>query len=468
MRIIPLLCFLAIVGSCPEASRAQCTVRESAESSSGEAFRAPSFDFEISVDKVSFKSIDADSVRFEIALGFIPNRSAGARQIMVSNLRLNDMPVYAAPITGTIRFDAGKRVDLPGPIVTTVYFRDLESLHPFEVLLSESRLRVQGTLFVDLDLNLIEKVALLTRTGRASLSFSREVPFEFPGGAAMREIVRRALAAASSALGTIEAGVQSTAALVSEWRGSLWQQEAPAALMGLTRFNLKDPRGRERSVECLSSGFRISDTDFLLPRSLVEPWRYDPELAVAVQHNHFTIDRKSYDLWVWPAGAKLREGEADLDSRQAQLLSRGQIRIVNQPSAEPESILSAQQGTRPRNLKLLKREGPTNLVLLEFTSRDGQVPVSRTPPPADPGKNGWDQIAVFRFPEGVGSDRVRPDLVLLSGRRQGTRITLGSMIDYSGWGAPLITPEGVVGIVQTESAAIPLDEALRAVKYVRR
>jgi len=452
----------------PQASLAQCTVQESVDEASHARPTAPPVSFAIDIDKVSFKSITADAVQFEITLGFTASRGASARQILVSDLRLNDMPLYASPITSTIQFDAGKRVDLPGPVPTTVYFRDLENLRPFDVLLSESRLRVQGTLYIDLELNLLEKVALFSRSGRTSLNFTRLVPFEFPGGAAMREIARRALSTAAETIERIESGVESTASLVSEWRRTLWQEEAPAALMSIVRFNLKDSRGRVRTVECAGSGFRLSDADFLLPGSLVEPWKYDPELAAAVQRDGFTVEKKGYDIWVWPAGARLREEGAGLDPDKAFRLSKGQLRIAYQPRAEAETLLVARPGGRPRNVKLLKREGPANLALLEFVSDKGRMRVARAEPSGGPAKDAWNRIAVFRFPAGAGGDLARPDLVLLSAERKGTKIALSSMIDYSGWGAPLISPEGVIGIVQSASTAISLEDALLAVQYVKR
>ena len=55
-------------------------------------------------------------------------------------------------------------------------------------------------------------------------------------------------------------------------------------------------------------GFRISSTQFVLSKSLVEPWKFDPDLASAMRFDGVTLDSAAFDLFVWPANTPIRDG----------------------------------------------------------------------------------------------------------------------------------------------------------------
>jgi hypothetical protein len=52
----------------------------------------------------------------------------------------------------------------------------------------------------------------------------------------------------------------------------------------------------------------------------------------------------------------------------------------------------------------------------------------------------------------------------MNGKRDGVRIRLDGQVDRNAWGSPLISREGVVGMLQNEKTGITLGSAFKALK----
>jgi hypothetical protein len=119
---------------------------------------------------------------------------------------------------------------------------------------------------------------------------------------------------------------------------------------------------------------------------------------------------------------------------------------------------------RPHKIRVHPRASVGNLVLFEFADSANLDPL----PPLKLDPNGretsWDRLAVFRFPAGTRNRLAHPDIVFLTATRQRSTIQMAMPIDYSGWGAPLISPLGIVGIVQDERTGLDLEQALRTLR----
>jgi hypothetical protein len=459
--LLPLMAlFLFHSDSC----LAQCTIVQASQAGAVAAPQKSEISFDLAIDSISLSSVSLDSFELKLEVRFFAAKEARVRGITFANLRLNDMPLYAAPIAEPIRVAKKEWTTLPHPLSLVIYYRDLETLRPLEVLLSENRVRVQGVLYADVELNLLQKAVLLSRGTRVPISFSRDAAFEVPAGAAMRALALKMVRSAADGLDRIGSGLESAASVLSKWRQDLWSTYAPSTLMGYVRFNLRGPHGEIQQIECTSTGFRTSAYQFVLQKSLLEPWRFDPEIAAAVQRERYAVDKESYDVLVWPANAKLRTLDRQLNVNGAFSISKKQIRIAYQPPEETESLLIAKSQGLPRKINVLKREAAANTVLLEFTDSTGRMPAFDAKLCANAGKMAWDRLAIFRYVGGIDADEARPQLMLMPAKREGPRILLDGQIDWSGWGSPLISQDGVVGIVQYEKTGIALDEAIRALK----
>ena len=55
--------------------------------------------------------------------------------------------------------------------------------------------------------------------------------------------------------------------------------------------------------------------------------------------------------------------------------------------------------------------------------------------------------------------------MLVSARPGAASLQLDSPIDSTGWGSPVIAPEGIIGIVTSEHSMISITEAAKALNF---
>jgi hypothetical protein len=444
-------------------AQAQCTSTDASTRSSQDGTSLLA-DFHVDLDEVTVSQVTSDHIQFALSFSVRANRDVSVRQVSFENMRLNELPFYAPPLEEHLKLIAGQRMALPYQVQATFYYRDLESLRPLELLVREGNVRVEGTLYVDLQLNLIDKAVLRARRGRMPLAVRKDISVEIPGGSMARTAALGVLSLASQALAKTEAAMVSRFSKESTWRHQLWRDYAPALLLANARFSVSDPAGIPFTVDCMGIGFRINEKHFLLPKAVVEPWKFDPEIAATIQRDGWKLDPLSVDLAVWSSEARLQTSAGALDVSTGFQQSQKQIKLILRPKDELETMFDSRAIGRPHKIRVHPRESAGNVVLFEFTDSANLAPLP--PIKLDPSGSeaSWDRLAVFRFPAGTRSKQAHPDLVFLTATRQGSTIRIATPIDYSGWGAPLISPLGIVGIVQDERTGLDLEQALRTLR----
>jgi hypothetical protein len=224
---------------------------------------------------------------------------------------------------------------------------------------------------------------------------------------------------------------------------------------------VRTKEGERLAFEYTGTGYRISPKQFVFCKSLVEPWKFDPDVASALKFGGLIWDASTYDLWVWPIDATIRDASNELASSAAFRLARSDFKRVVHPPDENVSYYALQPEGRPKKIALHKRDSPANLVLFEFQNPplfSGQLKRSLGDSKV------WDRVAVFRFPGGVNERQARADLIFVPATRAGSVITLETPVDSSAWGSPVVTQDGVIGLLQDQTTAVPLKEALEALK----
>ena len=167
----------------------------------------------------------------------------------------------------------------------------------------------------------------------------------------------------------------------------------------------------------------------------------------------FRLDQSTYDFSVWPVDARLRDG--------AFRLTQSDFKRVSQPLDENAGFYALQPEGRPKKIDLHKKNSPANLVLFEFRNPpafSGQIQKTAADSKA------WDRVAVFRFPGGLNDPQARADLVFVPAVRSGSVITLETPLDSSAFGSPVLSQEGLIGLVQDQTGAVPLKDAFEALK----
>jgi hypothetical protein len=71
----------------------------------------------------------------------------------------------------------------------------------------------------------------------------------------------------------------------------------------------------------------------------------------------------------------------------------------------------------------------------------------------------WDHVAVFRLREDAVTKQPSVEVLQLRARREGQGIRLSEPVDAAVSGSPIVTPDGVIGLVQDEQtgAFLPAD-----------
>jgi hypothetical protein len=112
---------------------------------------------------------------------------------------------------------------------------------------------------------------------------------------------------------------------------------------------------------------------------------------------------------------------------------------------------------RPHKVPVEKRESASNLALLEVAGSNPHLEALRVA--GDSSVTNWETVAVFRFRRGSRGGSADPELVL-----NGNRIELGETVDSSAFGSPIVTADGVIGVVQDENGGAAWAEVARVLK----
>jgi hypothetical protein len=77
-------------------------------------------------------------------------------------------------------------------------------------------------------------------------------------------------------------------------------------------------------------------------------------------------------------------------------------------------------------------------------------------------QDSWPEVAVFRLREDPATKKPSVELLLLAAHREGKSIQLTEPVDAAVFGSPIVTPDGVIGLVQDEQTGAFLPDDLLA------
>jgi hypothetical protein len=156
--------------------------------------------------------------------------------------------------------------------------------------------------------------------------------------------------------------------------------------------------------------------------------------------------KNSHDIVLYPAGPG---GSLGNPGGSLGKLSRKDFALTTE--AAPIEDRVAETGSGPGTVTVLRRASPSSLTVLKL-----RVPAS-TPglavaPAAVAAQDSWDQVAVFRQRRNPATGETYVEAFGLGARREGQGIRLTVPVDSAVFGSPIVTPDGVIGIVQDEQA----------------
>jgi hypothetical protein len=388
----------------------------------------------LQVKSVSVAEIDTEHVKVAVDLTLVPSQSATLNDLRLCSLRLNGLPVFAAPVEQEIVLRKGVEATIP-TINVTILFRDLYAVEPLRRIIAEQKVHVQGEFEASVRLNFAEKLALHTQHPTVQFEISEDVAAEV-GGSPIQRAMELAM------LSVIDSGLQEKAradklipGAQPDWVRDL-DARGPASLFDVqTSYVLNSKENGDTPVVSDQLGFRLTPTGVLTTAEAREPWRYDLEVLDALKAGTAKLVKQSLDLQLLPIAAT---GTAlKLTAKDFVVEARG----------NPEEISSV---TNSKNqIQVLRRASPLAITLLTLPAAPA-APGLTVAPATIVAQSAWNRVAVFRLRLDPATHARSVEVLQLAAHRDGKGIQLSDPVDSAVFGSPIVTPEGVIGLVQDE------------------
>ena len=423
------------------------------------AAKLPSPPVHVSLENISLASVTSSKVQLSVTASLVSTRSIAVEEITFDQMRAGGVPFYAAPISERIQLTAKQKLTLPKPLLLTIYLRDLDNLQRLRALVGGGKVSVTGVAYASVELNPVLEVLLSAKRERISIPIADSVELQVPGGILGRKAALALLDAAEAGWNRMGSTLQNAAKAYSEWRGHLPEQYSSVVVLAYASYDLTGKKGASAHLETTATGFRLGGRQVLLPKSVLEPWKFDPKIAASIKHSSMKVS--GYDLWIIPANGRLRDDSNQLAPDKAWRLSAQQLRLVpSLPDDMEETFVAGAKN--PVKVGVHRQRNASALGMVEIT--DPAVPAVFPTLAETNGGASAEPLAMFRFPEGVDARDARPGLLFVSASSAPDVMKLDEMIDSSGWGSPLVSKSGIVGVVINQNSAVPMAEVKRLFK----
>ena len=396
---------------------------------------------QIGVDRVTIRDVASDRVRLDVVSHVTSSRKLKVRRVSFGGMRLGTLPIYLSPIDDPLTLGKNIPATLP-PIPVTIYFRDLDSLQPLEEAVRDEQATVDGIARVDLDLNLLERLAGGVGMARGEVPVKVTVPVTIPGGIAGQTVALATLGAAQLALDLGGSELHLLHEREKSWEAQVRSRYMPAVVIAEAKYALVLKNGQREEFRVQGLGFRISPDRFVLTGEMMEPWKYDSETAAALESGAATLAEDGSDLLVWPIGEALNDSTG-------RSLAQGAIQVEHAPGRTESAMFVA--GTREVKIRLLPRDSYSNYAVLRFTRPEDQGPAIPAATEEAGQPQNWDRLILFR-----ADDQGQLEFIATPAHRQDGRILLEDSVDDRAFGSLLLSPQGAVGMVQDENCGMAM------------
>ena len=394
---------------------------------------------------ISYDDIHTDRLLLNLFVGIEPvDRSATIRSIYFQDVRVGGIPVHIETFEKEFKISNKDAVDLPAPLKCSIVFTDLESLEPLRELVNKNTIEITGESFIEVKLNILEKVALRTKQLVLPVKLDEEIPLTFlPDSPLMQMAAKKILDTLS------DPTTPSAIALAKEHMAQLEMEQTMSSIgsnslyLIYCEYSLRNPQTQATQKFVQSgTGFVVSpDGKLLTAKRVIQPWKFDPQVALLMKRSHLELDTNSYKLSAWPAGAQvlLPDGTfnfqtaASTDQQTLKVLKTASDQITRQNYRDPDSGASAMLD--------LDASGSDDAALLQLSGAHF-VPLAIANSTVQTGQD--TKTALLSFPYGLSQPLAVPKLAFVKTTVAGSLIMLDQSLNTGESGAPLLTPEGKV------------------------
>jgi S1-C subfamily serine protease len=408
---------------------------------------------------LSYEDINWDRLVLNLALSAKPvDRAATIRKIYFQDVRVSGVPVHIETFEREFKLSKKDTVDLPAPLKCSFIFSDLESMAPLKEVVNQDKLRITGQTFIEVKLNPLEKIALRTRRLVLPVTLNEEVPLQMFSGNPLLQM------AASKILDTL--ADPSSAAALALARERLQQITQDRTLDSSGRaslyllyceYVLSNPKtGAGEKFSQSGTGFVVSaDGKLVTAKRVIEPWKFDPQIALFIERDHLKVDAKSVRVAAWPAGATVLGADGQPDFQAALRTETQTLRVLKTASDRMEKQDCQDPDSGEKATLSLHAGGESDVAILQLVGSSFQPLVM-----AEPGSKVGPEVkvALVGFPFGMSQAQADPKHIWAKAAPEGALIKLERALNPGESGAPLVTSEGkALAFCSGTSECIPLE-----------
>jgi hypothetical protein len=410
------------------------------------------------IKSLSYQDISLERLVLNLYLSIKPvDRAATIQRIYFQDVRVNAVPVHIETFEQEFQLSKKEVVDLPAPLKCSIVFAELDSLKPVAEILEKDSIQITGEDFVEVKLTGVEKLAMRSKQLAIPMTLNQQVPLNLFSGNPLLQM------AAGKILDTLsDPSSPAALALARDHLAKLTEDQTlsaaarPALYLLYCKYALVDPKTQAAEKFSQSgTGFVVSPEGKLLTaKRVVQPWKFDPQIAFWIAHYHLELDPKSYCLYAWPAGAQLKSPDGGLDFDTAASSEKGTLKLLNtapdrmrkqdfqDPDSGEHASLDLEAGGES-DVAVLQLGG-ANLKPLAFADSAAEA-------------NEATKKALFGFAFGLNQSQADPRAVYVQATAENGTVTLERLVNPGESGAPLLTPDGkVLAMASGTNQCVPM------------
>ena len=414
---------------------------------------------------LSYESINLERLKLALSLSIrAVDHPATVEHIYFQDVRANGIPVHIETFNQAFKLSNKDPVDVPGPLECAIVFSDLDSLLPVRDMVDKDMVVITGQSFVEVKLNTLESIAAMAKHVVVPVPLNEKVPLNLFQDKPFLH---------ATAVGILDTLVNPTSAaaiaMAKQHLDKLRQAETlgakvkPALYLILTQYQVRDPKTSVAEQFSLSgTGFVVSaDGKLLTSKRVIEPWKFDPDVAFLLESKHMKLDKDSVKIFAWPAGAFMlgSNGQPNMtsalstDLKSVKLLRTASDDMIQQDYPDPDS---------GQKVSLhIHSQGLADVALLQLSGPSFQpltLPASKAVLPAE------SSLVLCSYPFGISQPQLTPRLQSVQVSMLGNLMKMDHPVDPGESGAPLLNAAGqVVALATSETQDIPIQVAQKLI-----
>ncbi len=413
----------------------------------------------VTYKRVAYQDISTERLVLSVYISLQPvDRDATVTKMYFQNVQVGGFPVQLQPYDREFKLSKKEAVDLPEPMQCAVVYSDLDSIAPLRELVDKEKIRITGESFVQVKLNTVQKIFMRSKQVVIPVQFSQEVPLEMFSDSPLLKL------AASKVLDVISDPTTTAAVTLAKEHVEKFARERAltslaqnSVYMIYCEYVLHNPGGASEKFTQTGTGFVVSaDGRILTAKRVIQPWKFDPQVAYLIAKYHLELDPKGYRLAAWPAGAATRLPGGELNFQTALSEEQQSLQVLKVGADQADKVEYQDPDSGEKAMVEVEGEGGNDVALLQL--RGDKFQPLTVGGPADSGSS----ASLLGYPYGLSQPAADPKQVAVKPSRQGNLLALDQPLDPGESGAPLVNGSGkVVGLAGGGNLCVPA-EAFRS------